>query len=97
MRIVTVSREGKLLHSASCGLDHFAMTRTPGLPGVARAFLMRSSSSGAGRPSCLPSLLARASPARPLEFGEHAHHLKHRLARRCPGVEALLVQECPLV
>jgi hypothetical protein len=46
--------------------NRLAMTRTPGLPGVARAFLMRSSISGAsrGRPSCLPSLLARLSPAR---------------------------------
>ena len=27
------------------------------------------------------------------ELGEHPHHLKHRLARRCPGIEALLVEE----
>jgi len=78
--------------------NRLAMTRTPGLPGVARAFLMRSSSSGAirGRLSCLPSLLARASPARtsflndrPLELSKYAHHLKHRLAGRRRGVEPL--------
>src|SRR5204863_5728121 len=43
-----------------------AILRTPGLPGVARAFLIRSSSSAAirGRPIRFPSLLARARPAR---------------------------------
>ena len=43
-----------------------AILRTPGLPGVARVFLMRASNSGAirGRPSRFPSLLARARPAR---------------------------------
>jgi hypothetical protein len=30
---------------------------------------------------------------RALELGKHAHHLKHRLAGRRRGVEALLVQE----
>jgi hypothetical protein len=30
---------------------------------------------------------------RPLEFGKHAHHAEHRLAGRCAGVEALLMQE----
>jgi hypothetical protein len=30
---------------------------------------------------------------RPLEFGKHAHHLKHRLAGGRRGVEALLAQE----
>ena len=36
-----------------------AITRTPGLPGIAKAFLMRSISGAIrGRPSCLPSLLA---------------------------------------
>ena len=41
------------------------MTRTPGLPGVARASRIRFSSAGAigGRPRRLPSPLARASPA----------------------------------
>jgi hypothetical protein len=29
---------------------------------------------------------------RALELGKDAHHLKHRLAGRCGGVEALLVQ-----
>ena len=28
-----------------------------------------------------------------LEFGKHAQHLKHRFPGRCPGVEALLIQE----
>ena len=28
-----------------------------------------------------------------LELGEHAHHLKHRLAGRCRRVDALLMQE----
>jgi hypothetical protein len=28
-----------------------------------------------------------------LELGKHAHHLKHGLAGRCRGVEALLMQE----
>jgi hypothetical protein len=58
------------------------MTRTPGLPGVARASRIRFSNEGVrGRPSRLPSLLARASPARGrsaiLEFGEHAQHMEH--------------------
>jgi hypothetical protein len=30
---------------------------------------------------------------RPLKFGEHAQHLKHRLAGGRRGVEALLAQE----
>ena len=30
---------------------------------------------------------------RPLELGEYAHHLKHRLVGRCRGVDPLLVQE----
>ena len=30
---------------------------------------------------------------RPLKLGENAHHLKHRLARRRGGVDALLVKE----
>ena len=48
------------LHRAWIGPNCLAITRTPGLPGVARAFLMRSSSSGAirGRLAVLPSLLA---------------------------------------
>ena len=53
-----------------------------------------------GRPRRLPSLMARASPARnsfpkdrALELGEHAHHLKQRFAGRRPSIEALLVQE----
>jgi hypothetical protein len=29
---------------------------------------------------------------RPLELGEHTHHLEKRLAGGCRGVEALLVQ-----
>ena len=46
--------------------NRLAMTRTPGRPGVARASRIRFSSAGAigGRPRRLPSLLARASPAR---------------------------------
>jgi hypothetical protein len=28
-----------------------------------------------------------------LELGKHAQHLKHRFPGRCPGVEALLMQE----
>ena len=28
-----------------------------------------------------------------LELGEHAHHLKHRLAGRCRRVDSLLMQE----
>jgi hypothetical protein len=28
---------------------------------------------------------------RPLELGKHAHHLEHRLAGGCRGVEALLI------
>ena len=83
--------------TASC----LAITRTPGLPGIARAFLMRSSISGAirGRPSRFCPALGALKPGTDslvnngaLELGEHAHHLKHRLACRCPGVEALLVE-----
>src|SRR5262249_36950533 len=75
-----------------------AIWRRPGLPGVARAFLMRSSSSGAirGRPSRFPSLLARARASTDsfldhgaLELGKHTHRLKHRLARRRRRVEPL--------
>ncbi len=75
------------------------MTRTPGLPGVAKAFLMPF-----GRYPRPTQLLALTpGPRKPgtdsflndgaLELGKHAHHLEHRLACRRPGVEALLVQE----
>ena len=78
-----------------------AILRTPGRPGLASAARMASSTlSGiGGRPKRLPSLRARAIPARmfpnyrPLKLGENAHHLKHRFARRRGGVDALLVKE----
>jgi hypothetical protein len=78
------------------------MTRTPGLPGVARASRIRFSSAGAiGGASEAFTLTPgprkagtdsfRNHPA--LEFGKYAHHLKHRFACRCRGVEPLLAHE----
>ena len=60
--------KGRLIRCTVPGLtpNCLAMTRTPGLPGVARASRIRFSSAGAigGRPRRLPSPLARARPAR---------------------------------
>src|SRR5207302_10911410 len=76
--------KGRLIRCTVPGLtpNCLAMTRTPGLPGVARASRIRFSSVMAigGRPRRLLSLLVRASPARILAGG----------GRR---VEALLAQE----
>src|SRR6516165_3232673 len=72
-----------------------AMTRTPGLPGVARASRIRFSSAGAigaqafsfpsgpGKPSTDPF-----RDHRTLKLGKHAHHLEHRLAGGRRGVES---------
>src|SRR5438067_11401852 len=62
--------KGRLIRCTVPGLtpNCLAMTRTPGLPGVARASRIRFSSAGTigGRPRRLPSSLARARPARTL-------------------------------
>ena len=60
-----LERAADPLDRAGINPELSAILRTPGLPGVARAFLICSSNSGyRGRPSRFPSLLARASPAR---------------------------------
>jgi hypothetical protein len=79
-----------------------AMTRTPALPGVARASRIRFSSagqSGGARVAYPRSWPARKAGTdsflnhRPLELGKRAHHLKHRLPSGGRGVEPLLAQE----
>src|SRR5262249_41294075 len=63
-----LASKGRLIRCTVPGStpNRLAITRTPGLPGVARASRIRFSSAGAigGRPRRFPSLLARASPAR---------------------------------
>ena len=77
--------------------------RTPSVrPGLFSAARIRFSKSAAirGRPSCFPSLLARARPARTrslnhraLELGKDTHHLKHGLTGWRACVEALRFEE----
>ena len=79
-----------------------AIDRTPGGQASPERPVLRFSSSGAIRgPAKLLALAPGPRQARtdsflndrPLELGKHAHHLKHRLAGRRRGVDALLVQE----
>src|SRR5262245_31410069 len=96
--------KGRLIRCTAPGLtpNCLAMTRTPGLPGVARASRIRFSSAGAigGRRKAFTLTPgpreASTDPFlnhRPLELGKHAHHLKHRLPGGGGGVEPLLAQE----
>ena len=66
----TLASKGRLIRCTVPGStpNRSAILRTPGLPGVATAFLIRSSTSEAirGRPSRFTSILARASLARKL-------------------------------
>jgi hypothetical protein len=61
-----------------------AMTRMPGLPGVARAsrisFFQRRGYRSRSRKAGADSFRNH----RPLEFGKHAQHLKHRKRRSAP-------------
>src|SRR5262249_32779538 len=90
------------LHCARINTEAFcndAHTWSPrSRQGIADSFFKCGSNWRA--PQALPLALGPRKPGTdsflndgPLELGEHAHHLKHRLACRCPGVEALLAQE----
>ena len=79
-----------------------AITRTPGRSFLRSAAWIASLDVGSDLgPTQLLALVlcppqAGAHPLldhRPLELGEHAHHLEHGLAGRRRGVEALLVQK----
>src|SRR5262249_23710537 len=95
-------RKGRLIRCTVPGLtpNCLAMTRTPGLPGVARALRIRfSSGSDWGTPEAFtltPGPRKASTDSflnhRPLDLREHAHHLKHRLPGG-RGVEPLLAQE----
>ncbi len=92
---------GASRHSPDIEWPRLAASRRPGLsrnwtPALSCATttarrspvcISRMSPAGERRPSCLPSLTARPSPAadslsdhRPFELGKGAHHLKQRLA-----------------
>jgi hypothetical protein len=98
------SSKGRLIRCTVPGLtpNRSAILRTPSVrPGLSRAARIAFSVS-AGIVTAEPLALA-LGPRQPgtnallddraLELGKDAHHLKHRLAGRGRGVEALLMQE----